>query len=131
MSPYRGQGRARNQLKEKTTQDVITPQVGPAARVSSLTHLHKSSSTLRVCLDPKDLNKAIICKHHKAPTLEEITHRLTGSTTGGSHLTNTLKICGNLSGLSDIWLIQLNKLPCATTCMKGFHNNDIMGIPLT
>ena len=35
---------------------------------------------LRICLDPKDLNKAIICENHKAPTLEEIAHVLTGAT---------------------------------------------------
>ena len=35
---------------------------------------------LRICLDPKDLNKAIIWESHKAPTLEEIAHVLTGAT---------------------------------------------------
>ena len=35
---------------------------------------------LRICLDPKDLNKAIIRENHKAPTLEEIAHVLTGAT---------------------------------------------------
>ena len=33
-----------------------------------------------ICLDPKDLNKAIIRENHKAPTLEEIAHILTGAT---------------------------------------------------
>ena len=37
--------------------------------------------TLRVCLDPKDLNEAIIYEHHKAPMLEEIAHKLVGLTT--------------------------------------------------
>ena len=31
-------------------------------------------------LDPKDLNKAIIHENHKAPTLEEIAHVITGAT---------------------------------------------------
>ena len=35
---------------------------------------------MRICLDPKDLNKAIIRENHKAPTLEEIAHILTGAT---------------------------------------------------
>ena len=35
---------------------------------------------MRICLDPKDLNKAIICENHKAPTLKEIAHVLTGAT---------------------------------------------------
>ena len=30
-------------------------------------------------LDPRDLNKAIIQEHHKAPTLDEIMHKLSGA----------------------------------------------------
>ena len=30
---------------------------------------------------PKDLSKEITSEHHKAPTLEDIIHRLAGSTT--------------------------------------------------
>ena len=33
---------------------------------SSLTYPYKAYGTLRVCVDPKDSNKAIIHKHHKA-----------------------------------------------------------------
>ena len=40
----------------------------------------KANGKLRICLDPKDLNKAIIHENHKAPTLEEIAHVLTGAT---------------------------------------------------
>ena len=35
---------------------------------------------MRIYLDRKDLNKAIICESHKAPTLEEIAHVLTRAT---------------------------------------------------
>ena len=47
---------------------------------SSLMYPKKANGKLRICLDPKDLNKAIICENHKAPTLEEIAHVLTGAT---------------------------------------------------
>ena len=40
----------------------------------------KANGKLRICLDPKDLNKAIICENHKAPTFKEIAHVLTGAT---------------------------------------------------
>ena len=45
-----------------------------------MTYPKKANSKLRICLDPKDLNKAIIPENHKAPTLEEIAHLLTGAT---------------------------------------------------
>ena len=74
-------GEIDNQLKEMTVPDIITPQVELTTLVSSLTHPCKRDGILRVCLDPKDLNKAIICEHHKATILEEITHKLAGATT--------------------------------------------------
>ena len=40
----------------------------------------KPNGKLRICLDPKDLNKTIIREYHKAPTLKEIAHVLTGAT---------------------------------------------------
>ena len=49
--------------------------------VSSLTYPKKPNGKLRIGLNPKDLNKAIIREHHKAPTLEEIAHVLTGAMT--------------------------------------------------
>ena len=40
----------------------------------------KANGKLRICLNPKDLNKAIIHENHKAPTLKEIAHVLTAAT---------------------------------------------------
>ena len=54
-------------------------QTEPTPWVSSLTYPKKANGKLRICLDPKDLNKAIIHENHKAPTLEEIAHVLTGA----------------------------------------------------
>ena len=36
--------------------------------------------TVHICLDAKDLSKAIIREHYKAPTHEEISHKLAGVT---------------------------------------------------
>ena len=40
----------------------------------------KSDGTICPCLDPHNLNKASIHEHYKAPTLEEIPHKLSGTT---------------------------------------------------
>ena len=61
-------------------QRIITKQTEPTPWVSSLMYPKKANGKLRICLDPKDLNKAIICENHKAPTLEEIAHILMGAT---------------------------------------------------
>ena len=64
-------------LKEMEQLEIITPVTTPTEWVSYPT---KPDSSLRICLDPHNLNKAIICEHYKAPTLEEISHRLSGAT---------------------------------------------------
>ena len=65
------------QLREMTVQDdKMTPQVEPTPWVSSLAYPKKANGTLSVCLDPRDPNRAIIHKQHKASTLAEITHGL-------------------------------------------------------
>ena len=48
--------------------------------VNSLVIREKPNGSLRICLDPKDLNKAIKREHHPIPTLDDITPRLHGST---------------------------------------------------
>ena len=59
---------------------IIIPVTEPTEWVSSLTYPRKSDGTICPCLDPHDVNKAIICEYYKAPTLEEISHKLSGAT---------------------------------------------------
>ena len=51
----------------------------PTDWVSSLTYSWKANGKLRVCLDPRDVNKAIKRDNYKTPTVEEITLLLAGS----------------------------------------------------
>ena len=52
----------------------------PTDWVSSMVVVEKpKSNKLRVCLDPKDLNHAIMREHLELPTVEEITSRMTGA----------------------------------------------------
>ena len=70
----------KKELAEMVQQRIITKQTEPTPWVSSLTYPKKANGKLRICLNPKDLNKAIIHENHKAPTLEEIAHILMGAT---------------------------------------------------
>ena len=70
----------KKELSEMVWQGIITQQMEPTPWVSLLAYPKKANGKLRICLDPKDLNKAIIHENHKAPTLEEIAHILTGGT---------------------------------------------------
>ncbi|KAL8607946.1 hypothetical protein ACOMHN_005501 [Nucella lapillus] len=68
------------ELEKMENLDVITPVTEPTDWVNALAFSRKQSGGLRVCLDPRALNKCIKRTHHKTPTLEEITNRLSGST---------------------------------------------------
>ena len=57
-------------------EEIITKQVEPTPWVSSVTFRRKPNGDVRVCLDPSNLNKAIIREHHKPMTVEEIAHKL-------------------------------------------------------
>ena len=59
---------------------IITPVTIPTEWVSLITYPRKPDGTLCICLDPRNLNKAIIREHYKAPTLKEISHKLAGAT---------------------------------------------------
>ena len=48
--------------------------------VNQLAFSRKTNGDLRICLDPRHLNKAIKRTHYRAMTLDEITHRLCGAT---------------------------------------------------
>ena len=67
-------------LDKMVEKGVITPVSQPTEWVSSLIYPHKPDGTLHICLDPKDLNKAMVWEHYKAPTLDEISHCLSGDT---------------------------------------------------
>ena len=58
---------------------VITKVTEPTDWVSSLAFSRKENGRLRICLDPKDLNRAMKRTYHKTPTLEEITHKFSGA----------------------------------------------------
>ena len=72
-----------NMLDDMVAKGVITPVSQPTEWVSLLTYPYMPDGSPHICLNPKDLNKAIVWDHYKAPTLDEISHCLTGATCFG------------------------------------------------
>ena len=55
--------------------NIIEKLEGPNSWLNSYVIERKRSGILRICLDPKPLNKALINNHHcQVPSLESITH---------------------------------------------------------
>ncbi|KAL4008088.1 hypothetical protein ACER0C_001940 [Sarotherodon galilaeus] len=61
-------------LREKLK--VITKIEEPTQWVNPIVTVEKATGRLRVCLDPRDLNTAVMREHYQLPTAEEITSRL-------------------------------------------------------
>ena len=59
---------------------IVVPVDEPTDWVNSLVVRKKQNGSLRVCLDLRDLNKAIKKEHYPVPTVESVTTRLHGST---------------------------------------------------
>ena len=83
MLPGKPQSHKKNAIKgelEKVEADRIIRRVTePTDWVSSLAYSHKKGGDLRICLDPRHLNKALKRPHYKIPTVEVITHMFRGA----------------------------------------------------
>ena len=66
--------------KEMEQLQIPAPVTRPTEWVSSITYPTKPDGSLRICLDPHNLNIAVIREQYKTPTLEEISHQLAGTT---------------------------------------------------
>ena len=66
-------------LDDLTKQHIISPVQQPTPCVSSMVIVPKKHGTLRICLDPQDLNRAILREHYTLPTIEDVATRLHGA----------------------------------------------------
>ena len=65
-------------LEDLEKQEIVTPVTTPTAWISSMVTVPKKNGKLRICLDPRDLNRAIQREHYPLPTIEDIATRLHG-----------------------------------------------------
>ena len=73
----------RDKLKETLDdlqqQDIIAAVTTPTAWISSMVVVPKANGKLRICLDPTDLNRAILREDYPLPTIEDIATHLHGA----------------------------------------------------
>ena len=77
---------------------VIAKVDEPTDWVSSMVIVKMKDGNIRVCLDPKDLNKAIRCQHYKLPTREEIMAKFAGA-----------KYFSKLDASQGVWQLNLDE----------------------
>ena len=69
----------KDELNEMVKNDIIAPIQEPMDWVNSSVIVHKPSGKLRICIDPRPLNKAIKREHFQLPTTEEIFAEMSGA----------------------------------------------------
>ena len=67
--------RVKQELEKMVDEQVITPQTEPTDWVNSMVVV-ESGQKLRICLDPKDLNKAIKREHYPMKTIEDVVENM-------------------------------------------------------
>ena len=80
----------------------------PTDWVSSVAYFQKSNGRWRVCLDPKDFNRAVKRSHHHTPTLDEITHQFKGSS-----------VFSKLDARHGYWSVVLDEESCYLTTFNS------------
>ncbi len=85
------------ELERMKQLDVIEKIDEPTDWVSSLVIVEKPNGQIRLCLDPRDLNKAIKRHHHPMPTVDEILSKLGGA-----------KVFSKLDASSGYWQIKVD-----------------------
>ena len=78
-SPIHMRDEVNAELDEMISQGIIQKVDEPTDWVNSIVYVRKSSGKVRLCLDPKDVNKVIMRYHYKTPTMEELSHKLSGA----------------------------------------------------
>ena len=96
--PIQRREATQNELKKMEAMGVIVKETEPTEWVSSLTFTEKRDGTVRLSLDPKDLNRTLLRPHHKNPILEEITHHFSGA-----------KFFSKLDAKNGYWSIRLDE----------------------
>lgn len=88
----------KDELDRMEEAGVIVQQKEPTAWVNSMVTVQKPNGKLRICIDPKDLNKAIRREHYPLKTIEDVTQQITEA-----------KLFSKLDTTSGFWQIGLTE----------------------
>ena len=80
LVPFTLHHKLKAELEQLVSLNVIEKLDHPTDWVNSIVLVEESDGSIHICLDPKDLNKAIKCEFTQLPTPEEIISMMAGAT---------------------------------------------------
>lgn len=89
----------KSELERMIKLNVISKVETPTEWVSSIVLVSKPNGQIRLCLDPRNLNKAILRPHFPFPNIDDCKAKLSGS-----------KFFSTLDANSRFWMIPLDKI---------------------
>ena len=87
----------KQELKRKVKIGVIAPVSEPTEWVLQMVAAKKKDGSLRICIDPRDLNKALKRPHHPMRTVEDVASRMPNA-----------RVFSTLDARSGFWQIKLD-----------------------
>ena len=70
--------KVKEKLLTMESNGIIVKRDEPTAWVNSMLVVEKKDGSIRLCIDPKDLNKAIMREHYQVPTFDDVLPQLAG-----------------------------------------------------
>ena len=77
--PIAVKAKLKTELDSMVDRGIVTPVTEPTPWVSQLVVANKPNGKIRVCIDPKYLNKALQREHHTMSILDDVLHELSSS----------------------------------------------------
>ena len=105
--PYKLRDNVFKELQRMETLGVIEKVTEPSAWISSMTVVAKPNGSIRLCLDPRELNKAIQRQHYPMKTIEEITAGMPDAT-----------VFSKFDATSGYWQLKLTDKSSHLTCFN-------------
>lgn len=96
--PYALKNKVKNELNRLEKMRVIEKVTEPTEWVNSLVVVEKPNKDVRLCLDPRDLNKSVLREHYPMKTVEEVAAKV-----------STAKMYSVLDASNGYWQIKLSK----------------------
>ncbi|KAK3722797.1 hypothetical protein QZH41_007484 [Actinostola sp. cb2023] len=78
-TPFSLRSKVEEKIKELIDMDIIEPVAGPTPWVNPVVVVPKPNGDIRLCIDMRRANEAILRERHPIPTVDEITQDMNGS----------------------------------------------------
>lgn len=77
--PFAIQGKVKSEIDKLVERGILQPVDEPTEWVSQMAIAEKSCGSIRICIDPQPLNKALLREHFRLPTLDDVLPELNGA----------------------------------------------------